>query len=159
LGPAYVRAAYRHWFERGIGSGGDENLRLALADCGQEGRIGRILALSEDEQTVQELDRMTEEARDLGVFGSPSFVVGKEVVWGDDHLENAIQWAKQGTSEWPELAGDALLLGAVLVPPKDRPSRLAQVAMRHLAVRPNLVDECIQFRPTHLCQNTPPLMA
>ena len=94
-GPAYVRAAYRHWFERGIGSGGDENLRLALTDCGQEAQIDRILAFSENEETVQELDRMTEEARALGLFGSPSFVVGTEVFWGDDHLEDAIQWAKQ----------------------------------------------------------------
>lgn len=95
-GPGYVRAAYRHWFERGIGSGGEENLRLALADCGQEGEIGRILALAESDEVVQELDRRTEEARDLGLFGSPSFVVGREVFWGDDHLEDAIQWAKQG---------------------------------------------------------------
>jgi 2-hydroxychromene-2-carboxylate isomerase len=41
-------------------------------------------------------NRMTEEARNLGLFGSPSFVVGTEVFWGDDHLEDAVQWAKQG---------------------------------------------------------------
>jgi 2-hydroxychromene-2-carboxylate isomerase len=95
-GPAYVRAAYRHWFERGIGNGGEENLRLALADCGQGDAIDRILALADSDEVARELDRATEEARGLGLFGSPSFVVGKEVFWGDDHLEDAIRWAKHG---------------------------------------------------------------
>jgi 2-hydroxychromene-2-carboxylate isomerase len=95
-GPAYVRSAYRHWFERGVGNGGDENIRLALTECGQGKAIERILALAESDEILQELDRATEEARGLGLFGSPSFVVGREVFWGDDHLEDAITWAKQG---------------------------------------------------------------
>ncbi|TDH60704.1 2-hydroxychromene-2-carboxylate isomerase [Dankookia rubra] len=95
-GPDYVRAAYRLWFEQGIGTGGEENLRLALAECGQADGTERILALAESEAIVQELDRETGEARRLGLFGSPSFVVGGEVFWGDDHLEDAIRWARQG---------------------------------------------------------------
>ena len=95
-GPDYVRAAYRLWFEQGIGSGGEENLRLALAECGQAAGTERILALAESDAVVQELDRATEEARRLGLFGSPSFVVGQEIFWGDDHLEDAIRWAIQG---------------------------------------------------------------
>lgn len=37
----------------------------------------------------------TDEARRLNVFGSPSFVVGPEVFWGDDRLGDAISWAKK----------------------------------------------------------------
>ncbi|WP_270933372.1 2-hydroxychromene-2-carboxylate isomerase [Falsiroseomonas oryzae] len=95
-GPAYVRSAYRHWFERGVGNGGEENLRFALMDCGQGDAIDRILTLADSDEVVQDLDRATEEARGLGLFGSPSFVVGKEVFWGDDHLEEALRWAKHG---------------------------------------------------------------
>jgi 2-hydroxychromene-2-carboxylate isomerase len=95
-GPDYMRAAYRLWFERGIGNGGEENLRAALAACGQGGQADRILATAESEEIVRALDQETEEARALGVFGSPSFVVGGELFWGDDHLEDAIEWACQG---------------------------------------------------------------
>jgi 2-hydroxychromene-2-carboxylate isomerase len=95
-GAAFVRAAYRHWFESGIGNGAEENLRLALADSGQANAADRILALADNDEVVQELDRATEDARGLGVFGSPSFVVGREVFWGDDHLEDAIHWARHG---------------------------------------------------------------
>ncbi len=42
------------------------------------------------------LDLETDEARALGVFGSPTFAVGAELFWGDDHLEDAVQWARQG---------------------------------------------------------------
>ncbi len=95
-GPAYVRAAYRLWFEHGLGNGGDENLRASLAECGQGEHIDRILNLADGEDVGRALDRATDEARALGVFGSPTFAVGTELFWGDDHLEDAIRWARQG---------------------------------------------------------------
>jgi 2-hydroxychromene-2-carboxylate isomerase len=33
----------------------------------------------------------------MNVFGSPSFVVDGEVFWGDDRLQDAMDWAKRGT--------------------------------------------------------------
>jgi 2-hydroxychromene-2-carboxylate isomerase len=36
----------------------------------------------------------TDRARELGIFGSPTFVVGQELFWGDDRLEDAIAWSK-----------------------------------------------------------------
>jgi 2-hydroxychromene-2-carboxylate isomerase len=35
----------------------------------------------------------TELARSLGIFGSPTFACGKEIFWGDDRLEDAIDWS------------------------------------------------------------------
>jgi 2-hydroxychromene-2-carboxylate isomerase len=95
-GPAYARAAYRLWFEDGLGNGGEENLRAALAACGQGEHVERILAEAEGEEVVRALEAATEEARALGVFGSPTFAVGAELFWGDDHLEDAIAWALRG---------------------------------------------------------------
>jgi 2-hydroxychromene-2-carboxylate isomerase len=34
----------------------------------------------------------TEEAKRLGIFGSPTFVVDRELFWGNDRLEDAIAW-------------------------------------------------------------------
>jgi 2-hydroxychromene-2-carboxylate isomerase len=104
-GPAYVREAYRLWFEEGIGNGGAENLRAALTTCGQAGQIDRILAEAESEAVAVALDAATEEARALGVFGSPTFVVGTEPFWGDDHLEDAALWALHGKLEGPRPGG------------------------------------------------------
>ena len=37
----------------------------------------------------------TESARINKVFGSPSFIVGGEIFWGDDRMEDAINWFKK----------------------------------------------------------------
>lgn len=52
--------------------------------------IGR--ALSDDNK--QALRRQTEQATELGLFGAPSFRVGEELFWGNDRLEDALDWAR-----------------------------------------------------------------
>jgi len=39
------------------------------------------------------LRTQTDEAIRLGIFGSPTFVVGEELFWGNDRLEDALRWA------------------------------------------------------------------
>ena len=34
-------------------------------------------------------------ARRLGIFGAPTFAVGGEIFWGDDRLDDAIEWARK----------------------------------------------------------------
>ena len=94
--PAYARAAYKRWFGQGIGNGSEENLRAALVECGQRGKTDRILAEADSPETVQALDAATDEARALGVCGAPTFAVATELFWGDDHLQDAITWARDG---------------------------------------------------------------
>ena len=42
------------------------------------------------------IEAATDEARRLGIFGSPTFVVDGELFWGDDRLEDAIVWRARG---------------------------------------------------------------
>ena len=37
----------------------------------------------------------TDEAMARGLFGAPSFTLGKELFWGDDQLESALAWAQE----------------------------------------------------------------
>ena len=41
----------------------------------------------------------TEAVKQVGVFGSPSFIVEGEVFWGDDRLDDAVQWSRNGSLE------------------------------------------------------------
>jgi 2-hydroxychromene-2-carboxylate isomerase len=50
------------------------------------------LANSENAKTA--LAAETDAARELGVFGSPTFAVDRELFWGDDRLEDAISWRR-----------------------------------------------------------------
>ena len=56
----------------------------------------RVLALANSEETKATLTAETDAARELGIFGSPTFTVGRELFWGDDRLADAISWCRFG---------------------------------------------------------------
>jgi 2-hydroxychromene-2-carboxylate isomerase len=88
---AYTQATYRRWFEAGQPAGEEPNLSGSLKDIGQD--PARVLASANSDRIVAALASATQEAMELGVFGSPSFAVGSEIFWGDDRLADAIAWA------------------------------------------------------------------
>jgi len=52
-----------------------------------------IIARANSEAVRALYDSETDVARKLGVFGVPTFAVGREIFWGDDRLEQALAWA------------------------------------------------------------------
>ena len=99
-GADFVRAAYRRWFQRGEETGSEPNLSESLHDIGQEPK--RVLALANSENTKATLVAETDAARELGIFGSPTFTVGRELFWGDDRLADAISWCRFGRVQHDE---------------------------------------------------------
>ena len=87
----YFEETYRLWFVLGVESGSEENLRLVLGTMTLD--YNDIMRQAEDEAIQKIYEANTEEARQLGVFGAPSFSVGSEIFWGDDRLEDAIKFA------------------------------------------------------------------
>ena len=87
----YVRGTYRRWFIDGYEAGSDTNLTQTLSEIGQDKLRVLDLAGSSEVEAVY-LDQ-TERAKQAGIFGSPSFIVDGELFWGDDRLEDAIDWA------------------------------------------------------------------
>jgi len=56
-----------------------------------------VLDAARTDQTKASLRAQTEEARWLGIFGAPSFITEDgELFWGNDRLERALAWAKNG---------------------------------------------------------------
>ncbi|GAB5387352.1 MAG: 2-hydroxychromene-2-carboxylate isomerase [Alphaproteobacteria bacterium] len=75
-----------------------EGADIADADTLQEAlhRVG----LSDDLHQVARSPELkpllranTDQAQAAGIFGAPSFTIGDELFWGDDHLEAAFDWA------------------------------------------------------------------
>ena len=93
-GADFVRAAYRRWFQLGQETGSEPNVSESLSDIGQDPK--RVLALANSEDTKAALTAETDVARELGIFGSPTFTVGRELFWGDDRLSDAISWCRFG---------------------------------------------------------------
>ena len=94
-GPDFVRAAYRRWMQQGEETGSEPNVSSSLRDIGQE--PGHVLTLANAQATKDLLFNETDTARQLGIFGSPTFVVGRELFWGDDRVGDAVSWLKHGT--------------------------------------------------------------
>lgn len=87
----FALRVYHHWFAHGVVGGSKENITRSLLDIDQD--PDRIYQLAASEELVTALNVETDKARELGFFGTPNFVVGTEVFWGDDRAEDAIEYA------------------------------------------------------------------
>ncbi len=70
------------------------NVEAALAALSLP--VASVLARAQSQENKLELRRQTERARALGVFGGPTFFAGREMFWGNDRLEDAIEQAYEG---------------------------------------------------------------
>jgi 2-hydroxychromene-2-carboxylate isomerase len=89
----YTRAAYKRWFVDHDEAGSDSSNRTTLREIGQDAE--RVIARASSDEIGVLYDAGTDEARKLGIFGAPTFVVGKELFWGDDRLDDAVAWHKK----------------------------------------------------------------
>ena len=89
--PDFVRAVYRANFEQDL----DISAPAVVTQC-LDPLVADPDALLGEAQSIEskkQLRIQTEEAVRLGIFGAPSFVVGPELFWGNDRLEEALSWA------------------------------------------------------------------
>ena len=89
----YVSATYRRWFVDGLEPGSEPNVSESLREIGL--KPGIVLKLAADEKIQKAYLKQTEQAQSKNIFGSPSFIVDDELFWGDDRLEDAVNWAQR----------------------------------------------------------------
>jgi 2-hydroxychromene-2-carboxylate isomerase len=89
--PAFVRSVYRANFGDDRDIADRAVLETLLRDVGTD--AAAVLRDAESQPVKDHLRASTEQAQRLGIFGAPSFVVGGELFWGNDRLEDAIAWA------------------------------------------------------------------
>lgn len=64
-----------------------------------------LLAQAKSETAKEALRAQVDQARKLGVFGAPTLFVDGEMFWGNDRLEDALDWARRppaGRIEQPD---------------------------------------------------------
>jgi 2-hydroxychromene-2-carboxylate isomerase len=88
----YFEETYRVWFLEGVEAGSEENLRKCLSKMSLN--FDEIVTRANEEEVLQQYEANTSEAQQLGIFGAPSFTIGKEIFWGDDRLEDAIRFSE-----------------------------------------------------------------
>lgn len=88
--PAFSRAVFSTWF--GEHKAPHDNLEIVLRALGKD--PAAVLDQADTPATRVALDAQTDVARELGIFGAPTFAVGKEIFWGGDRLDEALDWAR-----------------------------------------------------------------
>lgn len=86
-GREFTMAAFRHAFVDGSDLSVADNVLDAARRAGLD--PGEVEAATQDQEVKDLLRANTDRARELGVFGVPTVVVGGELFWGDDRLEEA----------------------------------------------------------------------
>ena len=89
-GPEFIRLVFRLNFVDGKQIGVGDNLEAALRELGKN--PDAVIAKAKTAEIIKAVEEQTGKAQSLGIFGSPSFIVGEELFWGDDRLEEAIDW-------------------------------------------------------------------
>ena len=90
----FTRAVYLAEFADGADIADRAVLAAILRGLGLDPE--RIIARIDQPDLKQRLKQQTNHAQERGLFGAPSFVVGNELFWGDDRLEQALAWARRG---------------------------------------------------------------
>jgi 2-hydroxychromene-2-carboxylate isomerase len=90
--PSFVRAIYDANFARDRDIARPETVAEVLDGLGLP--AAGLLERAQSAEGKERLRAQTDEAIRLGVFGAPTFVVGGELFWGNDRLEDAIAWSR-----------------------------------------------------------------
>jgi len=89
---SFALAAFRQQFAAGRDLSEHDNVLIAAAACELH---PNAVSKAAGTQTVKDaLREATDVAAERGVIGVPSLVVGDEVFWGDDRLEEAVEAAR-----------------------------------------------------------------
>lgn len=92
-GPEFVRSVYTAQFAEGLDIADSAVLAARLDALGLDG--GALIEQVKSDQTIKDrLRANTEQAVAMGIYGAPSFTTDDgEVFWGNDRLEDALEWA------------------------------------------------------------------
>lgn len=88
---SFALAAFRQAFAAGRDLTDPDNVMIAAAACELHPRA--LEKAVQTEGVKNALREATDRAGDLGVEGVPALVVGEQVFWGDDRLEEAVEAA------------------------------------------------------------------
>ena len=87
----YSRATFHDWFIGRRAPGVGDHVEHILASLDKS--AAPIIARAQSAESERLSKEATDAARELGIFGAPTFAIGAEIFWGDDRLEDALAFA------------------------------------------------------------------
>jgi len=90
--PEFSRAVFRANFAEDLDISDPKTINEILDTIGENG--SDLIARTKLPEIKNLLRKQTENAKSLGIFGAPTFIVESEIFWGNDRLGDAIDWYK-----------------------------------------------------------------
>ena len=88
----FVRAVYRANFVVDTDIADPIVISSCITGAGEDPEV--VLEQAQTPESKQKLREQNDEAMRIGIFGAPTVVVGDELFWGNDRLEDALAWAQ-----------------------------------------------------------------
>ncbi|MGS1007916.1 DsbA family protein [Achromobacter anxifer] len=92
-GRDFCVAVFRANFQRDLDIQSEDVVHGLLTDLGLD--AAALIARGKSEAAKEALRRQVDQARNLGLFGAPTFFVDGEMFWGNDRLEDALEWTRR----------------------------------------------------------------
>ncbi|MCB1215416.1 MAG: 2-hydroxychromene-2-carboxylate isomerase [Deltaproteobacteria bacterium] len=89
--PDFVKLVFQANFAQDQNIADPQLLSQILKSLGQDPKT--ILEKAYNPKNKESLQKRTAEAKELGIFGAPSFIVDQELFWGHDRMEEAFELA------------------------------------------------------------------
>jgi len=86
----FIKKVFESNFAHDIDISDESEIASVLDSLGQDPQ--RVLSLAKSHGNKDRLRHQTQAAIDKGLFGAPAFVIGDEIFWGNDRLEDAIEF-------------------------------------------------------------------
>lgn len=86
----FCQAVYQAEFAKGHDISDPKVITACIQEAGLD---AEIIDRAQSDTVKDALRATTADAQSRGMFGAPSFTVGDELFWGDDRLEDALDWA------------------------------------------------------------------
>lgn len=90
----FTRSVYLANFHHDVDTTNDDVVRGLLQSMGWPD-VDAVLAQATSAETKERLRRRSDEAVERGIFGAPTFLVGNELYWGNDRLEDALDYCTE----------------------------------------------------------------
>lgn len=92
-GQDFCVAVFRANFQHDLDIQAEDVVHQVLKDLSLDADM--LIERAKTEAAKEALRRQVDRARNLGLFGAPTFFVGDEMFWGNDRLEDALEWARK----------------------------------------------------------------
>ena len=86
----YFETTYALWFSKNLEAGSEKNLKQTCLKIDQD--FNEVMNKVNSPNILSAYNNNTDEARKNSIFGAPSFQVLDEIFWGDDRLDDAVEY-------------------------------------------------------------------